>query len=215
MPDKDSLIKLYHRLYESYGPQHWWPADSEFEVMVGAILTQNTAWTNVEKALAQLRADGRLQLSSMLLLKPDRLAALIRPSGYYNVKATRLLNLCRWLDESGGINELQQRNTIDIRRSLLQVNGVGPETADDILLYALHRPVFVIDNYTRRLLAKLSIICGDESYEELRSIMESSLPGNVELFKEYHALIVHHAKQKCENVSGVEQSCKHCHVESL
>lgn len=205
------LMAVYQRLLEAYGAMDWWPADTTFEVMVGAILTQNTAWTNVEKAITNLRLANCLTLESILASTDDTLAQLIRPSGYFNIKAKRLKNLCLWLSENGGEAKLAPVDTDTLRTSLLEVNGVGPETADDILLYAFERPVFVIDTYTRRLFTKLGLIEGSESYETLRQTIEAELEPDVSLFNQYHALIVRHAKEKCLKNSD----CRHCHVEEI
>ncbi len=194
-PTRRALETLYRRLFEHYGPQHWWPAESPFEVMVGAVLTQNTAWTNVERAIGNLRHAGLLDPSAMARVPPDRLALHLRPSGYFNVKARRLQALCQWLLETG--EGWRGQPTEALRQSLLAIHGIGPETADDILLYAYQRPVFVIDAYTRRLGSRLGLLDGDLSYEALRSIFERLLPADVALFNEYHALIDHHAKQVC------------------
>ena len=207
---RKQLEELYHRLLTSYGQQHWWPADNPFEVMVGAILTQNTAWTNVEKAIQNLKQAKALNTHSIIELTDEELAALIRPSGYFNVKTKRLKNYTHWFVEQGRYKGLDQYPDLDLRQRLLAVNGIGPETADDILLYAFERPVFVIDTYTRRLLIKLQLITGDESYETLRQLFESALGQDVSLFKEYHALIVRHAKVKC---SG-QTACEHCYIEA-
>ncbi len=192
----DKLTELYDRLLDAYGPQHWWPAESAFEVIVGAVLTQNTSWKNVEKAIARLKATGNLDLDHIVALSQDDLAGLIRSSGFFNVKAKRLKNLCEWLQLQGGLDELAGWRTGKLRQSLLEINGIGPETADDILLYAFQRPVFVIDSYTRRLLGKLGLIQGTEDYETLRQMFESCLPPDHRLYNEYHALIVRHAKEK-------------------
>lgn len=192
----DKLTELYDRLLDAYGPQHWWPAESAFEVIVGAVLTQNTSWKNVEKAIARLKATGNLDLDHIVALSQDDLAGLIRSSGFFNVKAKRLKNLCGWLQSQGGLDELAGWRTGKLRQSLLEINGIGPETADDILLYAFQRPVFVIDSYTRRLLGKLGLIQGTEHYETLRQMFESCLPPDHRLYNEYHALIVRHAKEK-------------------
>jgi len=205
------LMNVYKCLLEAYGAQDWWPADSTFEVIVGSVLTQNTAWTNVEKAIANLKRSNCLTLESILALSDDELAKLIRPSGYFNIKTKRLKNLCLWIAENGGEAKLKEVNTATLRLSLLQVNGVGPETADDILLYAFARPVFVIDTYTRRLFSKLGLIEGDEPYETLRENIEAELESDVSLFSQYHALIVRHAKEKCLNLAD----CKHCQVEDM
>ncbi len=205
------LLALYQRLYDSYGPQSWWPAETAFEIMLGAILTQNTAWTNVEKAIHNLKQCAALNIHTLLELPENKLAQLIRPSGYFNIKARRLKNFTQWFLDEGKFNRLNQLDDTELRNRLLSVNGVGPETADDILLYAFQRPVFVIDAYTRRLLLKLDLITGDEGYEALRQFFEQALDPDVTLFQEYHALIVRHAKQAC---SG-EPACAHCHVEQL
>lgn len=203
------LLSLYRRLHAAYGPQEWWPADSAFEVMVGAVLTQNTAWTNVERAIANLKSRRCLTPRRILALSHNTLADHIRPAGYFNVKAKRLRNLCAWVVEQGGLCRLARKDTGWLRAALLSINGVGAETADDILLYAFDRPVFVIDAYTRRLLLRLELIDGDEKYETLRAAIESALPPDPILFSEYHALIVRHAKEKCSDQRG----CRHCGVE--
>ncbi len=149
-------------------------------------------------------------MESINNLSHPELAAIIRPSGYFNIKAKRLKNLCRWLVLQGGESGLAQNPTTELRDGLLSINGIGPETADDILLYALNRPVFVIDTYTRRLLGQLNLINGDEPYELLRKGFETSLNGSQELYNEFHALIVRHAKEKC----AVQDSCLHCTVEA-
>ena len=206
---QQQLMTVYQRLFGAYGDQSWWPADSSFEVMVGAVLTQNTAWTNVEKAIENLKHADSLTLEGLLALPDEALAQLIRPSGYFNIKAKRLKNLCLWLAENGGEPKLAAVDTGALRLSLLQVNGVGPETADDILLYAFARPVFVIDTYTRRLFTKLCLIQGTEPYEDLRQIFEAELEADVSLFKQYHALVVRHAREKCQQTAD----CRHCDVE--
>lgn len=198
---------IYEGLFKAYGDQAWWPAESAFEVAVGAVLTQNTAWTNVEKAIAKLRNAGCLSLPGLLALEPVQLAELIRPCGYFNVKAERLCNLCVYLDAQGGIEGLSSWSTERLREGLLSVKGVGPETADDIVLYAFDRPVFVIDTYTRRLLSRAGLARGDEPYEELRSGFEKALPADAELFGQYHALIVRHAKAHCSK-RPVCQGCR-------
>ena len=201
---------LYQRLFDAYGSQHWWPGDTPFEVMVGAVLTQNTAWTNVEKAIANLKQAGKLELLPMGRMRLQHLARLIRPSGYFNVKARRLKFMCRWLAANGGVENLTRWPTPALRNSLLEVHGIGPETADDILLYAFQRPVFVIDVYTRRLLQHLKMIRGNEDYETLRGHIEAALDPDTLLFNEYHALIVRHAKEKCLS----NKECVHCKVEA-
>jgi endonuclease-3 related protein len=189
--------RLLSGLAAAYGPQHWWPAETPFEVMVGAVLTQNTAWTNVERAIANLRAAGALDPETLAAMAPGELAPLLRPAGYFNVKAARLQAFCRWLLARGGLAALAGRETHELRRDLLSVRGVGPETADDILLYALHRPVFVIDAYTRRILARLGLAAGDEPYDQLRVAVEDAIGPDVAALNELHALLVVHAKAHC------------------
>jgi len=190
-------MAVYRRLHAAHGPQHWWPGDTAFEIMVGAVLTQNTAWTNVEKAIANLKTANALSPEVIAAAPHRRLAAWLRPSGYFNIKAQRLRAFCQWLIRQGGAKRLARLPTERLRAELLQVHGVGPETADDILLYAFNRPVFVIDAYTRRLFQRLGLIQGDEGYESLRSLFEKSLATDTQLFNEYHALIVAHTKDVC------------------
>ena len=199
MSNSSKLHAIFEWLYEAYGPQHWWPGDTPFEVMTGAILTQNTAWSNVEKAIASLKAIDRLSPEGILALSYESLAGLLRPSGYFNVKAKRLQDFCGWYLAQGGYKTLAREETEALRRRLLGIKGLGPETADDILLYAFKRPVFVIDAYTRRLFARIGVIQGDEGYEELRYVFESALGPDVALYNEFHALIVRHAKEVCKS----------------
>ena len=196
-PASDTLHALYQGMQSLYGAQPWWPAESPFEVVVGAVLTQNAAWGNVEKAIAQLRSAGMLSLDALLAAEHETLADLIRPSGYFNIKARRLRNLCEFLRGQGGMPGLAGQSLDEQREGLLGVNGVGPETADDILLYALDRPVFVIDTYTRRLLQRYELARGDEGYEALRAGFERALEPDVYLYQQFHALVVIHAKEVC------------------
>ena len=201
-----TLNAVYHLLYDTYGPQHWWPGETPFEVMVGAILTQNTAWINVEKAIANLVSHNRLDAGKIVATRKDHVANWLRPSGYFNVKTERLKNFCRWYLEKGGFRALSRMDTAQLRVALLSVNGVGPETADDMLLYAFERPVFVIDAYTRRLFVRLGLFNGNESYDTMRVDIESILGPETVLFNEYHALIVRHAREVCR----VRPRCGNC-----
>lgn len=196
-PPSDVLLRLYDGLLSAYGEQPWWPADTPFEVVVGAVLTQNAAWTNVEKAIDRLKARGLLSLRAILDCESAALADAIRPSGYFNVKATRLRAVCEFLHAQGGLDVFASWGQDAQRAALLGVKGIGPETADDILLYALDRPVFVIDAYTRRLLQRHGLVAGGETYEALRGGFERALPADVHLYQQYHALIVMHAKHVC------------------
>ncbi len=202
---------IYKQLFESHGRQDWWPADSPFEVMVGAVLTQNTAWTNVEKAINNLKTANCLDANAIVAMPNPQLAELIRPSGYFNLKAERLKNFCVWYVEQGQFQGLQSMTTGCLRHSLLAIKGIGPETADDMLLYAFMRPVFVIDAYTRRTFSRLGLIKGDEDYEDLRHSFESVLGPDLEVFNEYHALIVRHGKLACTK----KPDCGPCCLQAL
>lgn len=191
--------ELLRRLGGAYGPMHWWPADSVFEVVVGAVLTQNTRWENVERAIANLREADRLDPDRILSLPEPELAALIRPSGYFNVKARRLVGLVRFIQYSGGLEMLAEWGTPRLRTALLGVHGIGPETADDILLYAFGRPVFVVDAYTRRLFARLGWFPERAGYEELRLHVEGEVGADAGVFNQLHALIVEHGKRHCRS----------------
>ncbi len=205
---KLSLLALYQHLLTVYGRQSWWPADSPFEVMLGAILTQNTNWSNVEKALNNLRQKIHLDPEQVLLLSQPELEICLKSSGYFRVKSQRVQAYCRWYLSQGGYGSLQQLTTVELRERLLKVQGIGQETADDILLYAFDRPVFVIDAYTRRLLQRLQVVQGNESYETLRSWFEKNLPKRVDLYKQFHALIVLHVKQHCRKNKPMCECCK-------
>lgn len=215
-----TLHQVYAALLRSHGPQHWWPGETPFEVMVGAVLTQNTAWSNVERAIGNLKRHAALDPSVIVHTPVHALAAWLKPSGYFNIKARRLQNFCAWYLAAGEYEGLRQRDTDALRRLLLAVNGIGPETADDMLLYAFSRPVFVIDAYTRRLFSRLGFITGEESYERLRHYFEEGLggtAGNVPLFNEYHALIVAHAKVACRKRPDCGACClrRHCPAEEV
>jgi len=203
------LLGIYDKLYKSFGPQYWWPADSDFEVAVGAILTQNTSWVNVERAIANLKKSRCLSFSKMLEMSEKKLAQLIRPAGYYNIKARRLKNFLRFLQRSyqGSFLRMRRKDTKTLREELLLVNGIGPETADSILLYALHKPVFVVDAYTKRIAARHQLIYDDPDYHELQHLFTRSLPAQVKLFNEYHALLVKCGKDFCKKAKGQCEEC--------
>ena len=201
--------RIYDTLYVAYGPQHWWPAETPFEVMVGAILTQNTAWHNVVKGVENLKALGALTPETILAASDDILSQRLRPTGYFNLKAKRLKAYCAWYMEAGQHDALKSLTTTALREALLKVPGIGPETADDILLYAFDRPVFVFDTYTRRLFSRLGCITGEEPYETLRAWLEGELPAEAGLLGEYHALIVRHAKEACQKRPRCEK-CLFC-----
>jgi endonuclease-3 related protein len=197
MSKKNQYQRIYDILNLHYGPQHWWPADSPFEVMIGAVLVQNTTWKNTSAAITSLKQAGLMSPSAIYKTSNDYLASLIVSSGYFNIKAKRLRALCEWLVEHGDIEQLKRLPLESIRKDLLTVHGIGPETADDILLYALDKPVFVIDAYTRRLFSRLGLVKHDAAYEELRTVFEQALEKDVSLYNQYHALIVVHGKNIC------------------
>ncbi len=196
---------IYDILLDHYGPQHWWPGETAIEVMVGAMLTQNTAWCNVERAISNLKEADLLDAGRILDCSDTTLANLLRPAGYFNLKSTRLKNLCQLLYETG-FERLQALPTAALRQRLLAVKGIGPETADAILLYAFQRPVFVIDAYTRRIFSRFGLVSGSERYELLRARFEGALGATAAIYNEYHALIVQHAKQACR----VKPACNQC-----
>ncbi len=193
------LTDIYARLYTRFGAQHWWPGDGAFEVIVGAILTQNTAWTNVEKAMTNLKCARLLTPARMHRAPAARLARLVRPSGYFNLKAKKLKAFTRYLFAAhhGALARLFRLDTAALREELLAVYGIGPETADSIILYAARQPIFVIDAYTRRIMARLDLARDDASYDELQRMFMEHLPREEPLFNEYHALLVALGKNYC------------------
>lgn len=208
-PSHAALRAIGERLADHYGPLGWWPAETAFEVVVGAVLTQNTAWTNVERAIANLRAVGALGPTALAALAEDDLAELIRPSGTYRVKAKRLVTLLQWLgiDWRGRLSgELAA-----VRTDLLAIPGIGPETADAILLYAADRPTFVIDAYTRRILGRIGVRPSVDSYDGWRDLFMRALPPDVRSYNEYHAGLVQLAKDYCR----VKPTCAGCPLQSL
>jgi endonuclease-3 related protein len=203
-----ALTGIYDRLFDRYGPQHWWPGETPFEVVIGAILTQSTAWLNVEKAIANLKAEGLLDPESLHSISIENLATLIRPSGYYNAKARKLKAFIERLhDKHGGIlDRLFALDTTSLRQELLSIHGIGPETADSILLYAAHRPIFVIDAYTKRIIGRLGIAPASDRYEAFQQLFMDSLQPDEGMFNEYHALFVRHGKEACRR----GPLCKNC-----
>ncbi len=205
----NTLKKIYKKLFTAFGHQGWWPGDTQFEIIVGAILTQNTAWTNVEKAIHNLKTARVLQPVKMHGLSEKELAKLIRPAGYFNIKARRLKHFLNYLfDNYGGRLDQMFRNRADaLRRGLLSVNGIGPETADSILLYAGSQPVFVVDAYTKRILSRHMIIEKDAVYDETQRLFMQNLPHDISMFNEYHALFVNIGKYFCRNRKPLCSRC--------
>jgi endonuclease-3 related protein len=205
---KEKLLNIYYRLLERYGPQHWWPGQGPFEVMVGAVLTQSAAWTNVEKAIRNLRETGALSPKALRRLSVSELAALIFPSGYYNAKALKLKALADYLGKyQDDLDRLFAVGTCQLRRELLGVHGIGEETADSILLYAAGRPVFVVDAYTRRIFGRAGLVPARGSYTDYQSLFMENLPADVGLFNEYHALLVCLGKNVCRRRPLCQQCC--------
>lgn len=206
-------MRIYDRLLRCFGPRGWWPGDTTFEVMVGAILTQNTAWQNVEKAIANLKDKGLLNPSGLYLIPERELAELIRPAGYFNVKARRLKNFVKFLFEhyDGDPDRLAESNLSDLRQELLAINGVGPETADSILLYALNKPIFVVDAYTKRIFSRHNLIPVGASYSEVQAFLMDNLPRDVALYNEFHALMVHLGKTFCK----AKPDCETCPIKGV
>ena len=197
---KKRLEETYQKLYKHFGPQRWWPGDTPFEVIVGAVLTQNTNWQNVSKAIANLKEAGVLSPQKLYSLPQDKLARLIRPSGYFNVKAKRLKAFLDFLFKNygGSLKKMFARDSEALRQEILSVKGIGPETADSILLYAGSFPVFVVDAYTKRIFSRKNIIKEDATYSEVQEIFMQSLKKDVKLYNEYHALIVRLGKDICK-----------------
>ena len=193
------IPRIYERLLRTHGPQGWWPADSSFEMMVGAVLTQACTWVNAERAIAALRSADALSAASIIAMPEQELARLVRPAGYYNAKARKLKALASFLMDGFGGDpaEMSQVPTGRLREMLLSVHGVGEETADDILVYAANRPVFVVDAYTRRIAGRLGLGGEDASYSELSALFAGAMPIDAPVLGEFHALLVRHAKQTC------------------
>jgi endonuclease III related protein len=208
------LRDYYEKLFAAYGPQHWWPGRTPFEVVVGAILTQNTSWKNVEPAIRNLRREKLLTPRAIERVSVARLQRLIRPSGYFRQKTKTLKAFVRFLQNrhQGSLRRMFRTPTALLREQLLEVRGIGPETADSILLYAGEHPVFVIDAYARRMLDRHGLTHGKPSYEDLRRLFEDSLPRDTRLYNEFHALIVHTGKHFC---LAREPRCEECALSSL
>ncbi|HXZ94664.1 MAG TPA: endonuclease III domain-containing protein [Dehalococcoidia bacterium] len=203
------LTEIYRILLARYGPQHWWPADTAFEVIVGAILTQSAAWGNVEKAISNLKQAGVMTPASLRNLPLGKLAKLIYPSGYYNAKALKLKSFLEYLKEAheDSLEKLFSLDIHQLRSELLNIHGIGPETADSIILYAAHKPIFVIDAYTRRILNRLGLNPSRDSYADFQAIFMGNLPADEKLFNEYHALLVQHGKEVCKKTPLCDDCC--------
>ena len=196
---RDQLLEIYRLLLERFGPQHWWPGRTPFEVIVGAILTQNTSWTNVAKAIANLKAADLLDPAKLHKIDLPELEKLIRPAGYFRLKAKRLRNFTQWLFDryEGNLERLDEIDARRLREELLEISGIGQETADSILLYGLKRPIFVVDTYTARVAVRHFLIEPELTYDALQDLFQSNLDADTQFFNEFHALIVRVGKEYC------------------
>lgn len=196
------LHEMYRLLLERFGPQHWWPGETDLDVLVGAVLTQNTSWKNAAKAIESLKAKGMLSVAGLHSCPLPLLAEELRPAGYYNIKAKRLKNLIRLIAEEyqGDLAGMLEESCETLRQRLLQVNGIGRETADSILLYAARCPVFVVDAYTYRILHRHGMVDEQTGYDEIQALFMDNLPEDPGMFNEFHALIVRTGKELCRKV---------------
>lgn len=195
-----NLLDIYNRLKSHFGKQHWWPADTPFEVIVGAILTQNTSWKNVERAIENLKDEGVLSPEGIYRISEKKLQTLLKPSGFFKIKAKRLKNFINFLfgKYEGNLNHFLSLEPSLLRSELLGIKGIGKETADSIILYAADKPTFVVDAYTRRVFERLGMIEKDATYDEIKQLFEEHLPRDTEIYNEFHALIVELAKDTCK-----------------
>lgn len=215
----NKIKQLYGVLHKSFGSQNWWPTTTknrETEIVIGAILTQNTSWKNVEKAILNLKQNGLVDLRKLAAVETSKLARIIRPSGYYNQKARKLKAFGKHVVDNymGDLRKLFAKDTGDLRSELLSIHGIGPETADSILLYAAGKPAFVVDAYTKRIFTRTGIIREDSSYDELQNLFKTNLPENTGMFSQYHALIVQLGKDVCRkkplcNNCPLNDGCRH------
>ncbi len=203
------LTEIYRLLFARYGPQHWWPADTPFEVIVGAILTQSAAWGNVERAISNLKQARVMTPASLRKLPLGKLAKLVYPSGYYNAKALKLKSFVEHLEKAhqDSLEKLFSLDILQLRGELLNIHGIGPETADSIILYAARKPIFVIDAYTRRIIARLGLNPSQDNYSAFQTLFMANLPADEKLFNEYHALLVRHGKEVCKKVPLCDRCC--------
>ena len=206
-----TLSDVYHRLYEAYGPRGWWPGEGPFDVIIGAILTQAAAWKNVELALGNLKAAGCWSFQAIHDRPQEELAGIVRPSGYFNAKAAKLKAFAAHVlvRYDGDLGRMFDQETASLRRELLSIHGIGPETADDILVYAAAKPSFVIDTYTTRILERLGIVQeeGRRKYADWQALFHDNLPADVPLFNEFHALLDHHAGHACRKTPLCHECC--------
>lgn len=212
-PAQDSLLAIFEQLLDAFGPRHWWPAESRLEIIIGAVLTQGVAWKNVEKAVNNLKISGNLDFRALLEMDEDLLFGLIHSTGYYRQKTRKLKTLLEWIQScyNGDLDRMLNSPTFDLRCELLKLWGIGPETADSILLYAGGHPVFVVDNYTKRIMARMGLIDARMTYQGLQNYFHQALPPQTELYNEYHALLVKLGAEYCKKQ---HPRCAQCPVSS-
>ena len=210
----NKVYEIYEILLDHFGPQGWWPGDTSFEIIIGAVLTQNTNWTNVSRAINNLKKENLLSFEKLHALPVEVLAEKIQPAGYFNLKAARLKNLLNFIAQeyNGSLEDLFAQDMQTLREHILTVKGIGPETADSILLYAGGKPAFVVDAYTHRIFVRHNIIAEEEGYYEIQEYFTLSLPEDVELFNQYHALIVRLGKEFCKKSKPL---CSRCPLEKI
>ena len=205
-----NLMEIYNKLLSYFGTQHWWPAETRYEVVIGAVLTQNTSWKNVERALENLKKENLIDEKKILDVDIGKLKELIKPAGFYNIKAERLRNITKYIVDNYGTTDDLAKTEKDIkslRNELLAIKGIGKETADSILLYALDKPIFVVDAYTRRIFSRFGITDKNMDYDEIRLIFENNILLNLNIYKEYHALIVELGKNYCKKKNPLCNEC--------
>ncbi|NIP39679.1 MAG: endonuclease III domain-containing protein [Candidatus Dadabacteria bacterium] len=209
MDTKSRINQIYDALFDHYGPQHWWPAESDLECIIGTILTQNTTWKNVEKAIDKLKQQDLISIEELGHISTEELAQIIRSSGYFNQKAIKIKNFVNFVNDNydGDLDKFLGQDLPTLREQLLSIKGIGPETADSIILYAAKKPIFVIDAYTHRILSRHGLVPEETNYNEMQELFMDSLPDDHELFNEYHALIVKTAKEHCRKKSPVCSCC--------
>ena len=209
----ERLLEIYNRLHRYFGPQFWWPGETLLEIIVGAVLTQNTNWNNVEKAITNLKDSNLLSLPSLNMISAEELARQIKPSGYYNLKARRLKNLITAIgSDNASLDDFFNEELYSLRDILLEIKGIGPETADSILLYAAEKPIFVVDAYTHRILLRHNLILEEADYHEIQEMFMDAIPEDVALYKEYHALLVRVGKEFCLKNRFL---CEQCPLEGV
>ena len=209
MSKSKRINTFYKKLYERYGPQGWWPGGSALECILGAVLTQNTSWTNAEKAILNLKRENIISVKNLASVSTEVLASLIRPSGYYKQKALKIKRVISFITENygGSLKRMFEEETRELRSKLLTINGIGPETADTILLYAGHKRVFVIDAYTYRVLSRHGLVPEYTTYEEMQELFTDTLSGETAVYNEYHALLVRVGKEHCRKRSPACDGC--------